>query len=72
MAVRRVRAFAKINLSLRSLGVPTELIIYPGEFHAIKRPSFVKDRLERYLAWYDRFLRDTGTASATLAPGAVH
>ncbi|MEO8660731.1 MAG: S9 family peptidase [Bryobacteraceae bacterium] len=42
--------------ALRSLGVPTELVIYPGEFHAIKRPSFVKDRLERYLAWYAKYL----------------
>ena len=43
--------------ALRSLGVPTELVIYPGETHAIKRPSFVRDRLERYLAWFERYLK---------------
>ena len=43
--------------ALRSLGVPTELVIYPGENHGIKRPSFVRDRLERYLAWFDRYLK---------------
>ena len=40
--------------ALRSLGVPAELIIYPGAFHGITRPSYVKDRLERYLAWYGK------------------
>ena len=43
--------------ALRSLGRETMLVIYPGEFHGIDRPSFVRDRLERYVAWYDRFLK---------------
>ena len=43
--------------ALRSLGVPTELVIYPGQSHAITRPSFARDRLERYLEWYDRYLK---------------
>ncbi len=43
--------------ALRRLGVETELVIYPGEDHGIERPSYRKDRYERYLAWYDRFLK---------------
>ena len=43
--------------SLRSLGVPTELVIYPGQYHGFTRPSFIRDRYERYLAWYDKYLR---------------
>lgn len=43
--------------ALKSLGVPTQLIIYPGEFHGISRPSFQRDRMERYLAWYDKYLK---------------
>jgi dipeptidyl aminopeptidase/acylaminoacyl peptidase len=43
--------------ALRSLGRQTQLIIYPGEYHSIKRPSFVRDRLQRYADWYDRFLK---------------
>jgi dipeptidyl aminopeptidase/acylaminoacyl peptidase len=43
--------------ALRRLGVPTELVIYPGQRHDIVRPSFVKDRYERYIAWYDRYLK---------------
>jgi dipeptidyl aminopeptidase/acylaminoacyl peptidase len=42
--------------ALRSLGRDTQLIIYPGEYHEIKKPSYLRDRLERYLAWYDKYL----------------
>lgn len=42
--------------ALRSLGRDTELVIYPGEFHEIRRPSYERDRLERYLDWYRRYL----------------
>jgi dipeptidyl aminopeptidase/acylaminoacyl peptidase len=43
--------------ALRSLGRETQLIIYPGEYHGLDRPSYERDRLERYLAWYDKHLR---------------
>jgi dipeptidyl aminopeptidase/acylaminoacyl peptidase len=42
--------------ALRSLNVPTELVVYPGQFHGFTRPSFIRDRYERYFAWYDRYL----------------
>lgn len=42
--------------ALRSLGVPTALVIYPGEAHEIRRPSFVADRMRRYLEWYGKYL----------------
>jgi dipeptidyl aminopeptidase/acylaminoacyl peptidase len=42
--------------SLRSLGVDTQLIIYPGQFHGITVPSYVRDRLQRYLAWFNKYL----------------
>lgn len=43
---------------LRSLGVPTQLIIYPGQFHGITVPSFQKDRFERYIGWFDQYLKN--------------
>jgi dipeptidyl aminopeptidase/acylaminoacyl peptidase len=43
--------------ALRSLGVPTQLVVYPGQFHGIARPSYQKDRMERYLAWYAKYLK---------------
>ncbi len=42
--------------ALRTLGVPTELIIYPGQFHGVKKPSYLLDRFQRYLAWYAKYL----------------
>ena len=50
--------------ALRTLGIPTQLIIYPGEFHGIQRPSFQRDRMERYLAWYDKYLKPALSTSA--------
>ncbi len=42
--------------ALKSIGVDTQLVIYPDQFHSIKRPSYRRDVLERYLAWYDKYL----------------
>ncbi|GAB3979168.1 S9 family peptidase [Spirosoma terrae] len=43
--------------ALRSLGIPTQLIIYPGQFHGITVPSYQKDRVDRYLQWFDKYLK---------------
>ncbi len=43
--------------ALRSLGIPTQLIIYPGQFHGITTPSYQKDRIDRYLQWFDKYLK---------------
>ncbi|MHA6203777.1 S9 family peptidase [Dyella soli] len=46
--------------ALRSQGVPTELVMYPGQHHGLTVPSYLRDRMERNLAWYDRFLKPAG------------
>jgi dipeptidyl aminopeptidase/acylaminoacyl peptidase len=38
--------------ALRSLGVESQLVIYPGQYHGLTRPSFLADRMQRYLDWY--------------------
>ncbi len=43
--------------ALRSQGVPTELLVYPGQFHGFTQPSFIKDRFERYYIWFDQYLK---------------
>ncbi len=43
--------------ALRSRNIPTELVIYPGATHRLTRPSFLVDRMQRYLDWYRRFLK---------------
>jgi dipeptidyl aminopeptidase/acylaminoacyl peptidase len=55
--------------ALKSLGVPTELVVYPGEFHGFKRPSFIRDRYERWLAWWDKYLKPA--PAGTKAAGAA-
>ena len=53
--------------ALKSLGVPTELVVYPGQFHGFTRPSFIRDRYERWLAWWDKYLKPGATSSTTAA-----
>jgi dipeptidyl aminopeptidase/acylaminoacyl peptidase len=48
--------------ALRSLGVETQLVIYPGQYHGLVRPSYLKDRAERYVRWFDRFLKGPATS----------
>ncbi len=43
--------------ALRSLGIPTELIIYPNQNHGIVVPSYLKDRYERHIAWFNKYLK---------------
>jgi dipeptidyl aminopeptidase/acylaminoacyl peptidase len=55
--------------ALRTLGVPAELIVYPGEFHGLRRPSFVIDRENRITAWFNRYLEPPAPpASPPAAP----
>jgi dipeptidyl aminopeptidase/acylaminoacyl peptidase len=52
--------------AVRRVGrAPTELVVYPDQWHSIETPSYQKDRLERYLAWYDRYLRQEATPTRT-------
>ena len=43
--------------ALRYLKIPSELVIYPEENHGLSVPSYLRDRMQRDLAWYDRFLK---------------
>jgi len=45
--------------ALRSLGMDTQLVIYPGQFHNITTPSYQRDRLERYVAWFNKYLKSS-------------
>jgi dipeptidyl aminopeptidase/acylaminoacyl peptidase len=54
--------------ALRRLGKETELVIYPGQNHGITKPTYQKDRLERYLAWYDKYLRPEKAKEEAKAP----
>jgi dipeptidyl aminopeptidase/acylaminoacyl peptidase len=43
--------------AMKRLGRETQLVVYPGEHHGIQRPSYRKDLYERYLAWYDKYVK---------------
>ena len=43
--------------ALRDLGVPTELVIYPGEGHEFYKPADQRDVARRIVTWFDRYLR---------------
>ncbi|WP_205620004.1 S9 family peptidase [Dasania marina] len=43
--------------ALKSLQVDTQLVIYPGQYHSITVPSYLIDRMQRNVAWYDKYLR---------------
>jgi dipeptidyl aminopeptidase/acylaminoacyl peptidase len=43
--------------ALRRIGVETMLIVYPDQPHGIDVPSYQLDRLKRYLAWVNHYLK---------------
>ncbi len=42
--------------ALSSLGVETQLVIYPGQHHGLKKPSHEVDRMQRFIDWYAKYL----------------
>ncbi len=54
--------------ALKRLGRTTELVVYPDEYHEFKTPSHLKDRLERYLAWYAHFVKGDSTPARPNPP----
>jgi dipeptidyl aminopeptidase/acylaminoacyl peptidase len=50
--------------ALRQLGRTTELVVYPGQHHGISKPSYQKDLYERYLAWYDKYVKGGSPSAA--------
>lgn len=44
--------------ALRRLGkADTLLVVYPGQSHTLAVPSYEKDRFERYLGWFGKYLK---------------
>lgn len=52
--------------ALKSLGVDTQLVMYPGQFHGLTIPSYERDRLQRYVNWFNKYLQPN--ARTTSAP----
>jgi dipeptidyl aminopeptidase/acylaminoacyl peptidase len=39
------------------MGVPTTLVIYPGEGHRIRDPANSADMRKRTVAWFDKYVK---------------
>jgi len=48
---------------LKRYGVETELVVYPREPHGLREEKHLLDRLNRILAWYDKYLRPEAAAT---------
>jgi len=46
--------------ALRALGIPTSLVIYPGEGHGMRGRDHAIDAQKRMIAWFDRYLSGSG------------
>jgi len=57
--------------AMKTLGRTTELVVYPGEYHGFTIPSHIKDRMERFMAWYNHYVKgDAAPARPPERPAA--
>jgi dipeptidyl aminopeptidase/acylaminoacyl peptidase len=59
----------QMYVTLKRLGIPTMLIVYPGEYHDFVRPSFVADLRIRMLFWFNHYILGEGPAAPPQQPG---
>jgi dipeptidyl aminopeptidase/acylaminoacyl peptidase len=43
--------------ALKVRGVPTKLIVYPDQNHALDVPSYLVHRMRSNIGWFDRWLK---------------
>ena len=44
--------------AFKSIGIPAQLVIYPNQYHGITTPTYIVDQLNRYILWYDKYLKN--------------
>ena len=42
--------------ALKTIGVPTELVVYAGEGHRFRNPANQRDLIERAVGWFEKYL----------------
>jgi dipeptidyl aminopeptidase/acylaminoacyl peptidase len=52
---------------LKRYGVETQLVVYPREPHGFHEEKHLLDRLNRILAWYDKYLKESPAATPATA-----
>ena len=48
----------QLYLVLRKRGIPTKLIVYPGEGHSLSVPSYERHLYEHYFDWLHEHVPD--------------
>lgn len=43
--------------ALRTQDIPTQYVVYPGQFHGISVPSYQADRFTRYIDWFNKYIK---------------
>ncbi len=49
--------------AMKHLGRETQLVVYPNAHHGIRRHSYQKDLLERFLGWFDKYVKGSKSGS---------
>jgi dipeptidyl aminopeptidase/acylaminoacyl peptidase len=49
--------------AMKHLGRETQLVVYPNAHHGIRKHSYQKDLLERFLAWFDKYVKGSKSGS---------
>jgi dipeptidyl aminopeptidase/acylaminoacyl peptidase len=49
--------------ALKAMGVPTSLVIYPGEGHRLRDPAHSADMRKRTVAWFDTYVKHANDAN---------
>ena len=47
----------QMYMALKSQNIPTQLILYPNQYHGVSVPSYQLDKLERYIKWFNTYLK---------------
>ena len=42
---------------MKAVGVPTSIMIYPGEGHALRDPAHAEDAMQRTLQWFEKYVQ---------------
>jgi dipeptidyl aminopeptidase/acylaminoacyl peptidase len=48
---------------MKYLGREASLVVYPDAFHGIRRPIYHKDLLERFVDWFDKYVKGSKSGS---------
>jgi dipeptidyl aminopeptidase/acylaminoacyl peptidase len=49
--------------AMKQLGRETLLVVYPDAHHGVRRPSYHKDLLERFVGWFDKYVKGSQPGS---------